>query len=289
MGWWMPIAGAAAGYLIDRKMGGNGLSGAMMGGSLGYGGMGSGGTAAADAGGKGVTAMESASSANSLGAGAGLMGGTGTAVGTGATTGTTTGILGSSTNAIPSYDIGMEGVKANIGGFTAPVEQSLVNANAYQPLNGGIAPDMSFKQSYINTTPEQGLANLGTPQRPNLNEYPTIMGGEGSSVGIDTTSRDVSGNYETLATSPDFNNITKSSPEEIANAQGGYDKPLYEKAFDSVMGFAQENPIALATLGMTALGGGSSASPQQVTQSAGKIAQQAYNPNKERILNIRRA
>ena len=91
----MPIAGAAAGYLIDKKMGGNGLSGAMMGGSLGYGGMGSGGTAAADAGGKGVTAMESASSANSLGGGANLLGGTSTAVGTGATTGTTTGLVGS--------------------------------------------------------------------------------------------------------------------------------------------------------------------------------------------------
>ena len=290
MGWWMPIAGAAAGYLIDRKMGGNGLSGAMMGGSLGYGGMGSGSeAAAADGAGKGVTSMESASSANSLGGGANLLGGTSTAVGTGATTGTTTGILGSSTNAIPSYDIGMEGVKANIDGFTAPVEQSLVNANTYQPLNGGAAPDMSFKQSYINTTPEQGLANLGTPQRPNLNEYPTIMGGEGSTVGIDTTTRDVSGNYEALATRPDFTDITKSSPEEIANAQGGYDKPLYEKAFDSVVGFAQENPIALATLGMTALGGGSSSSPQQVTQSAGKIAQQAYNPRQGNILKVRRA
>ena len=226
---------------------------------------------------------------NSLNAGAGLMGGTGTAVGTGATTGATTGILGSSTNAINNYDIGMKGIKANIGGFTAPVEQSLVNANAYQPLNGGIAPDMSFKQSYINTTPEQGMANLGTPQRPNLNEYPTIMGGEGSSVGIDTTTRDALGNYESIATRPDFTDITKSSPEELANAQGGYDKPLYEKAFDSVMGFAQENPIALATLGMTALGGGSSASPQQVTQSVGRVAQQAYNPSKNRILNIRRA
>ena len=285
----MPIAGAAAGYLIDKKMGGNGLSGAMMGGSLGYGGMGSGGTAAADAGGKGVTAMESASSANSLGGGANLLGGTSTAVGTGATTGATTGILGSSTNAIPSYDIGMGGEKAFLEGFTAPVDKTLMNANTYQPLNGGTAPDMSFKQSYIDLTPEQSLTNFGNPQRPNLNEYPTIMGGEGSTVGIDTTSRDVSGNYETLATNPDFNNITKSSPEELANAQGGYDKPLYEKAFDSVVGFAQENPIALATLGMTALGGGSSASPQQVTQSAGKIAQQAYNPNKERILNIRRA
>lgn len=226
---------------------------------------------------------------NSLNAGAGLMGGTGTAVGTGATTGATTGILGSSTNAIPSYDIGMEGVKANIDGFTAPLEQNLVNANTYQPLNGGVAPDMSFKQSYIDATPEQGLANLGTPQRPNLNEYPTIMGGEGSSVGIDTTTRDALGNYENIATRPNFTDITKSSPEELANAQGGYDKPVYEKAFDSVVSFAEKNPIALATLGMTALGGNSSASPQQITQSAGRVAQQAYNPTQGNILKVRRA
>ena len=116
------------------------------------------------------------------------------------------------------------------------------------------------------------------------------MGGEGSSVGLDTTTRNASGNYETLATSPDFANITKSSPEELANAQGGYDIPLYEKAFDSMVDFAGKNPIALATLGMTALGGSSgSASPQQVTRSAGSVAQQAYNPQKNRILNIRRA
>ena len=290
MGWWIPVAAAAGGYIIDRQMGGNGLKGAMLGGSLGYGGMGSGSeTAAADGAGKGVTSMESATSANSLNGGANLLGGTSTAVGTGATTGATTGILGSSNNAIPSYDIGMEGVKANIDGFTAPVEQSLVNANTYQPLNGGAGPDMSFKQSYINNTPEQGLSNLGTPQRPNLNEYPTIMGGEGSSVGIDTTTRDASGNYETLATRPDFTDITKSSPEELANAQGGYDKPLYEKAFDSVVGFAEKNPIALATLGMTALGGFSNPNPQQAVQSAGQVARQAYQPRQSEILKVRRA
>lgn len=227
--------------------------------------------------------------ANSLGGGANLLGGTSTAVGTGATTGATTGILGNSINQIPSYDIGMGGEKAFLEGFTAPVDKTLMNANTYQPLNGGIAPDMSFKQSYIDLTPEQSLTNFGTPQRPNLNEYPTIMGGEGSSVGIDTTTRDALGNYETLATSPDFNDITKSSPEEIENAQGGYDKPLYEKAFDSVVGFAEKNPIALATLGMTALGGNSSASPQQITQSAGRVAQQAYNPTQGNILKVRRA
>ena len=291
MGWWMPVAAAATGYLIDRKMGGNGLQGAMMGGSLGYGGMGSGASAGGAAGGKGAnTAATSLNAGTALGSGGMATAQGASTLGLGSALGTpaTTGILGSSTNAINNYDIGMEGIKANIGGFTAPVEQSLVNANAYQPLNGGIAPDMSFKQSYINTTPEQGLANLGTPQRPNLNEYPTIMGGEGSSVGIDTTSRDASGNYETLATSPDFNDITKSSPEELANAQGGYDKPLYEKAFDSMVDFAGKNPIALATLGMTALGGGSDTA-QQVASSAGQVSRQAYQPRQSDILKVRRA
>ena len=94
---------------------------------------------------------------------------------------------------------------------------------------------------------------------------------------------------QTAQVNPDFANITKSTPEEIASAQGGYDKPLYEKAFDSVVGFAEKNPIALATLGMTALGGNSSVSPQQITQSAGRVAQQAYNPTQGNILKVRRA
>jgi hypothetical protein len=95
---------------------------------------------------------------------------------------------------------------------------------------------------------------------------------------------------QTAQVNPDFANITKSTPEEIASAQGGYEKPLYEKAFDSVVGFAEKNPIALASLGMTALGGGSgSGATKQVTQSVGKVAQQAYSPQKNRILNIRRA
>ena len=88
---------------------------------------------------------------------------------------------------------------------------------------------------------------------------------------------------------PAFDKITKSTPEEIAKAKGGYEKPLYERAFDSVVGFAEKNPIAVATLGMTALGGGSDASPQQITQSVGKVAQQAYNPSQGNILKVRRA
>jgi hypothetical protein len=95
---------------------------------------------------------------------------------------------------------------------------------------------------------------------------------------------------QTAQVNPDFANITKSTSEEIASAQGGYEKPLYEKAFDSVVGFAEKNPIALASLGMTALGGGSgSGATKQVTQSAGRIAQQAYNPRQGNILKVRRA
>ena len=88
---------------------------------------------------------------------------------------------------------------------------------------------------------------------------------------------------------PAFDKITKSTPEEIAKAKGGYEKPLYERAFDSVVGFAEKNPIAVATLGMTALGGSNDASPQQITQSVGKVAQQAYNPSQGNILKVRRA
>lgn len=227
MGWWIPVGMAAAGYLIDRKMGGNGLQGAMMGGSLGYGSMGSGGTAAADAGGKGVTAMESASSANSLGGGANLLGGTSTAVGTG-------GLIG--TDAVVS--------------------------NNLQNVTGGVTGQGFSPYSTDN------LLNTDALMNDNL----------------------IANTAQTAQVNPDFANITKSTSEEIASAQGGYEQPVYEKAFDSVVGFAEKNPIALASLGMTALGGGSgSGATKQVTQSAGRVAQQAYSPQKNRILNIRRA
>ena len=273
MGWWMPIAGAAAGYLIDRQMGGNGLSGAMMGGSLGYGGMGSGSeAAAADGAGKGVTSMESATSANSLNGGANLLGGTSTAVGTGATTGATTGILGTSNN-LQNVTGGATGQGFSPYATTDTLGQSIaqVDMPVFTGMDSSIAnPSLGLDTSNAIKDPLTGQAVA--PQYnsiPQVEEAPLYTGAE----------------------SPNFANIQKSSPTEIAEAQGGFEgqQPLYEKAFDSVMGFAQKNPIALAALGMTALGGGSSASPQQVTQSAGRIAQQAYNPRQGNILKVRRA
>jgi len=228
---------------------------------------------------------------NSLNAGAGLMGGTGTAVGTSATTGATTGILGNSTNAIPSYDIGMGGEKAFFEGFTAPVDKTLMNANTYQPLNGGIAPDMSFKQSYIDLTPEQSLTSFGNTQTP---DYVGAI--NTSDLSKQNLTNNMIGTFsdgmpDKIAQTPDFNNITKSTAKELEEATGGFEKPLYERAFDSVVGFAEKNPIEMAGLGLTAFGATKS-SPKtkpdsSFARSAG-VVKQAYSPTVSQM-KIRRA
>jgi len=209
---------------------------------------------------------------NSLNAGAGLIGGTGTAVGTGATTGATTGILGTSNN-LQNVTGGATGQGFSPYATTDTLGQSIaqVDMPVFTGMDSSIAnPSLGLDTSNAIKDPLTGQAVA--PQYnsiPQVEEAPLYTGAE----------------------SPNFANIQKSSPTEIAEAQGGFEgqQPLYEKAFDSVMGFAQKNPIALAALGMTALGGGSSASPQQVTQSAGRIAQQAYNPRQGNILKVRRA
>ena len=279
MGWWIPVAAAAGGYIIDRQMGGNGLKGAMMGGSLGYGSMGAGSeTAAAEGAGKGVTGMESATSANSLNGGANLLGGTSTAVGTGATTGATTGILNTSNN-LQNVTGGVTGqgfspyaTTDTLGQSIAQVDMPLSNSSiGFTGMDSSI-PNPSLGLDTSNAIKDPLTGQAVAPQYnsiPQVEEAPLYTG----------------------AVNPNFADIQKSSPTEIAEAQGGFegDTPLYEKAFDSMVGFAEKNPIALATLGMTALGGFSNPNPQQVTQSAGQIAKQAYQPRQSDILKVRRA
>ena len=215
---------------------------------------------------------------NSLNAGAGLMGGTGTAVGTGATTGATTGILNTSNN-LQNVTGGVTGqgfspyaTTDTLGQSMAQVDMPLSNSSiGFTGMDSSI-PNPSLGLDTSNAIKDPLTGQAVAPQYnsiPQVEEAPLYTG----------------------AVNPNFADIQKSSPTEIAEAQGGFegDKPLYEKAFDSVVGFAEKNPIALATLGMTALGGGSSASPQQVTQSAGRVAQQAYNPTQGNILKVRRA
>ena len=78
---------------------------------------------------------------------------------------------------------------------------------------------------------------------------------------------------------PNFANITKSTPEELAKQTGGYtEKPVYEKAFDSVVGFAEQNPMAIAGLGLTALSGANRPAPPITAQQAGKVIKGTYTP-----------
>ena len=54
----------------------------------------------------------------------------------------------------------------------------------------------------------------------------------------------------TGAESPNFANIQKSSPTEIAEAQGGFEgqQPLYEKAFDSVVRFCGKKSNSISCI-----------------------------------------
>jgi len=228
----------------------------------------------------GASTAVNSTAGNSLNAGASLMGSTPTAVGSNIGAGTTS-LLGSPTNIAPAYDMGMGVNSANLNGFTG---------SAYTPitdnLNQPISPNFSTSQA--NTGVEGGF---GTPARPTVNEYPTIMGGEGSTIGLDTTTRDTMGNFIQNPTEPDFNNITKSTAEELEAAQGGFEKPLYERAFDSVVGFAEKNPIEMAGLGLTAFGALKEPPKQgpdsSFARSAG-VVKQAYSPTVSKM-KIRRA
>ena len=213
---------------------------------------------------------------NSLNAGAGLMGGTGTAVGTGGLIGTDAIVsnnLQNVTGGVTGQGFSPYATADTLGQSIAQVNMPLSNSSiGFTGMNSSI-PNPSLGLDTSNAIKDPLTGQAVAPQYnsiPQVEEAPLYTGAE----------------------SPNFANIQKSSPTEIAEAQGGFEgeKPLYEKAFDSVVGFAEKNPIALASLGMTALGGGSeSGATKQVTQSAGRVAQQAYNPQKNRILNIRRA
>jgi len=152
MAWWMiPTALAAGGYMMDKKMGGNGLKGAVAGFGLGM----SGGTSGAGsaAGGKGAmagntaatglnagTALGSGGMAAAQGAGYLGMGGTaanaalgGLATSVPETAGGYSDLLGGD-SMLQNYDIGMNGIESNLNAFT-PTETAL-NIAEYGPLTG---------------------------------------------------------------------------------------------------------------------------------------------------------
>ena len=211
----------------------------------------------------GASTAVNSTAGNSLNAGASLMGSTPTAVGSNIGAGTTS-LLGSPTNIAPAYDMGMNGVTASQTGFQAG-----------SPLGSGINNSIMQTPDYIGSHLTSDVNKIGlTPE-------------------VDTSIRNIDGSFTETPTTPNFstNNITKSTPEELEAAQGGFEKPLYERAFDSVVGFAEKNPIEMAGLGLTAFGALKEPPKQgpdsSFARSAG-VLKQAYSPTVSKM-KIRRA
>jgi len=292
------------GYAVDRMMGGSGMTGLALG--TGVGGMGGFEGIAGSLGMSGVSALPSAVAENSLGGGAALLGGgAGIPASTAVASSTPISILGSATgNANNLYNIGMNGVtgsgSAVTGGIadlgSAVVPTSTIDANAiplrdYTGLldssNQVIGPDMSFKQSFLN--PEKTVVGeFGTAQTPEyvskaLTNDPTKYGLTNSMA--DTYS---DGIRDVIRQGPDLGkNIPLSEADKVAET-GGYEAPLHERMMSSMVDFAKENPLTIATLGLTALD--SSGEQQPITSgSVGSIARTAYNPPRSQLVKIQRA
>lgn len=70
--------------------------------------------------------------------------------------------------ALDNYDMGMNGVQADINGFTATPEVNQIAMNDYNPIQNNIgeavAPDMSHQQSLMDISQDNSQGNYGTPQ-----------------------------------------------------------------------------------------------------------------------------
>jgi len=270
------------GYAVDRMMGGSGMTGLALG--TGVGGMGGFGGIAESLGMSGISALPSATASNSLGGGAALLGGgAGIPASTAVASTTPVSLLGSANgNANNLYNIGMNGVT----GSGSAVTGGIADLEAYTGLQGAtgeIGADMSF------TKKPYGTANFGTAQTPNnVGAHLTSDAAKQNLVetGLDTSRRDIYNQAEQFR--PRFGEVTKSSAEEITERTGGYEAPLHERMMSSMVDFAKENPLAIASLGLTAFD--DSGEQQPVTSgSVGSIARTAYNPPRSQLVKIQRA
>lgn len=86
---------------------------------------------------------------------------------------------------------------------------------------------------------------------------------------------------------PRFSDFTQVS--EQATKTGGYEKPLYEQAYDSVINYAKKNPLEVGGLALVASGGIKPRTPQQpVTGSGGSITKGTPPQQAGQILKVRR-
>jgi len=270
------------GYAVDRMMGGSGMTGLALG--TGVGGMGGFGGIAESLGMSGISALPSATASNSLGGGAALLGGgAGIPASTAVASSTPISLLGSATgNANNLYNVGMGGVT----GSGSAVTGGIADLGAYNPYTGiqGATGEIGANMSLVNNTGNFGTAT--TPDYVGTHLTSDITKQNLVESGLDTTRRDIYNQAEQFR--PRFGEVTKSSAEEIAGRTGGYEAPLGERMMNSMVDFAKENPLAIASLGLTAFD--SSGEQQPITSgSVGSIARATYNPPRSQIVKIQRA
>jgi len=194
----------------------------------------------------GVNSTGATTATNSLQGGANLLGGTGTAAAT-----NTGNLLSTSVNT---------GLNNVTGGVTG---QGFSPYATPDTLGQSVTADSlgQYGNLGLNTTNAVVDPLTGLPAGPNFSDMPRLQ-----------ETPLYTGNV-----TPNFANITKSTPEELAKQTGGYtEKPVYEKAFDSVVGFAEQNPMAIAGLGLTALSSANRPAPPITAQQAGKVIKGTY-------------
>lgn len=211
-----PIIGAGIGAVTSLAMGRDPLQGALLGGVTG-----------------GITGgMEGnlfnlgSSTATTAGTSAGTAFGASQApaalasgVGSGATAGTTSSLLsGTGANvdmALSPSNIGMGGITGTPSGFTGDIASGTIATPEF--INPALTSDPS-KLTPIQTSSQQTFTDGVADQfRPRFDE-PTRVA-------------------------------------EQSTKTGGYDKPLFTKAYEGLTNYAKQNPLVAAQLGLAAFGG----------------------------------
>ena len=256
----------AAGYVADRAMGGNGMTGTALATGIGAGT----GFALPSFGGSLGTG---ATAANSLGGGATLMGGASTAAGTGVTTGATTGLVGSGIptdgRVIPSAGIDL-----------------LSNHNAGLELGAGMESGLTEVGSNAGYQFGDPFYNTSESVMQNKNFITEDMF---KPTNLDTMGLEI----DDMGNVVDFNATDMELFQPIGTERELTMQDYSEKGvdkLDKMIDYAYENPAKILQGGLTAASLMERMNPNIPTQPvAGKISRQAYTPNKNRLLNIRRA
>ena len=205
----------------------------------------------------------------------GLFGGAGAAGGTtsGATSGTglLSGFKGVATNPV---SMGTGGFASNVGSQVIP--------NVATNLGTNVATTASSVADDIVTQSAPNIGNVNISNLDDINPALITDPSKLSSVTPPPSQTFTDGVIDPIR--PMFENPLKVT--EQATKAGGYEKPLYERAYESVFNYAQKNPLEVAGVGLVASGqfGRPTPSPAPQTGSVNK----GTPPQTGQMLQVRR-